>query len=51
MLVQPGVETVLETQTLQMVARVVDTGYGDGPLPAESYFERFIVELAIWPKA
>ncbi len=50
-LVEPGTETVLETQTLQMVARVVDAGYGDGALPAESYFDRFIVELAIWPKA
>lgn len=50
-LVEPGTETVLETQTLQMVARIVDTGYGDGALPPESYFERFIVELAIWPKA
>jgi hypothetical protein len=44
-----GAETVLETQTLQMVARIVDMGYGeDGDY--QSYFERFILELAIWPK-
>ncbi len=50
-LVEPGTETVLETQTLQMVARVVDMGYGEGALPEDSFFDRFIVELAIWPKA
>lgn len=49
-LVSPGVETVLETQTLQLVARVVDMGYGDGALPSQSYFDRFILELAVWPK-
>jgi hypothetical protein len=47
---QPGAETVLETQTLQMVARVVDMGYGEGPLPSGSFFDRFILELAVWPK-
>jgi hypothetical protein len=49
-LVSPGAETVLETQTLQLVARVVDMGYGDGALPSQSYFDRFILELAVWPK-
>jgi hypothetical protein len=34
-----------------MVARVVDMGYGDGALPSESYFDRFILELAVWNKA
>ncbi len=51
LLAEPGTETVLETQTLQLVARVVDMGYGDGALPAESFFDRFILELAVWPKA
>lgn len=46
----PGVETVLETQTLRLVARVVDMAYGDGPLPAKSVFERMILELAVWMK-
>jgi hypothetical protein len=50
-LVEPGTESVLETQTLQLVARVVDLGYGDGALPAESFFDRFTLELAVWPKA
>jgi hypothetical protein len=26
-------------------------GYGDGALPSESYFDRFILELAVWNKA
>jgi hypothetical protein len=50
-LVEPGTESVLETQTLQLVARVVDLGYGDGALPEESFFDHFTLELAVWPKA
>ncbi|MEX2143469.1 MAG: hypothetical protein WD740_02650 [Anaerolineales bacterium] len=46
----PGVETVLETATLQMVARVVDMQYGEGPMPEESFFERVTLELAVWSK-
>ena len=49
-LAEPGVETILETQTLRLVARVVDMGYGDGAMPAESFFDRFILELAVWSK-
>lgn len=49
--VAPGSEAVLETQTLQLVARVVDMGYGEGALPPESFFDRFILELAVWPKS
>jgi len=48
--VSPGSSTVLETQTLYMMARVVDMGYGDGAMPPESYFDRFILELSVWPK-
>lgn len=51
LLAEAGSETVLETQTLQLVARVVDMGYGDGALPSESFFDRFILELAVWPKS
>jgi hypothetical protein len=47
---EPGTETVLETQSLQLVARVVDMGYGDGALPPGSFFDRFVIELAVWPK-
>ena len=48
--VSPGSSTVLETQTLYMMARVVDMGYGDGAMPPESYFDRFILELSVWSK-
>lgn len=50
-LVEPGTESVLETQTLKLVARVVDMGYGEGALPDHSFFDRAILELAVWPKA
>ncbi|MEW5870193.1 MAG: hypothetical protein AB1894_13025 [Chloroflexota bacterium] len=49
-LAAPGAEAVLETQTLQMVARVVNMGYGEGAMPEESFFDSFILELAIWQK-
>ncbi|MFC2026133.1 hypothetical protein ACFLUC_02950 [Chloroflexota bacterium] len=49
-MVAPGGETILETQTLQLVARVVDSAYGDGALPEESYFERLTLELVVWQK-
>jgi len=49
-LANPGNETVLETQTLQLVARVVEMGYGDGSMPAQSFFDHLILELAIWQK-
>ncbi len=49
-LVQPGMETVLETQSLQLVVRVVDMAYGDGAMPSSSYFEQLILELAVWSK-
>lgn len=50
-LVQPGIETVLETESLTMVARVESVGYGEGALPPESFFDRLILELSVWPKA
>lgn len=49
-LARPGEQVELETQTLRMVARVVDMTYGEGPFPPESYFDRITLELAIWPK-
>jgi hypothetical protein len=48
---EPGIETVLETQTLRLVARVVDMGYGEGAVPDSSFFDRLLLELAVWPKA
>jgi hypothetical protein len=47
---EPGAEFVLETQTLQMVARVVDMGYGEGAMPPQSYFDHLLLELAVWQK-
>jgi hypothetical protein len=46
----PGSEMVLETATLRLVARVVDMTYGGGAMPANSFFERVTLELAVWPK-
>jgi hypothetical protein len=50
-LVEPQKQIILETQTLQLLATVVDLEYGQGPMPLNSYFERLTLELAIWPKA
>lgn len=49
-LVAPGKHVILETATLQMEARIVDTSYGQGALPSSSFFERMTLELAVWPK-
>lgn len=48
--VGPHKQVMLETETLQLLATVVDLQYGQGPMPANSYFERLTLELAIWPK-
>ncbi len=49
-LAEPNKQIVLETATLQLEARVVNMNYGQGALPANSYFEQFTLELQIWPK-
>jgi uncharacterized protein YneF (UPF0154 family) len=49
-LVELGSETVLETATLRLIARVVDMAYGSGATPASSFFDRVTLELAIWKK-
>ncbi len=46
----PGAEFILETQTLTMSARVVDMSFGEGAMPAESFFDHLLLELAIWQK-
>jgi hypothetical protein len=48
--VQPQGQVILETATLQLLATLVDLEYGQGNMPAKSYFERITLELAIWPK-
>jgi hypothetical protein len=49
-LVEPGSQTVLDTATLRLVTRIVDMSYGEGALPANSFYESLILELAVWQK-
>jgi hypothetical protein len=49
--VEPQKQVMLETETLQLLATMVDLQYGDGAMPDKSYFERVTLELAIWRKA
>jgi hypothetical protein len=49
-LVEPGQQIILETPSLQLQAKVVEVVYGQGALPAGSYFERLTLELSVWPK-
>jgi len=48
-LIEPGTQTILETATLRLVARVVDMNYGEGALPEKSFLDSLILELAVWP--
>jgi len=48
-LADPGVEFVLTTNNLRIIGRVMDMGYGEGPLPEESFFDRLSIELSVWP--
>jgi hypothetical protein len=45
-----GATVALETASLKVEARVVDMTYGEGVLPAESYFGRMTIELRALPK-
>lgn len=49
-LAEPGKLFRLETATLRMEGRIVDVSYGDLPLPADSYFQRNTIELAVYRK-
>src|SRR5215212_11904710 len=49
--VKAGEQVLLETQTLQLLATIVDMDYGTGAMPQSSYFERITLELAIWPRS
>jgi hypothetical protein len=49
-LLEPGVETVLETQSLQLVARTTAMSYGNSEMPEDSFFEHLLLELAVWTK-
>lgn len=50
-LAEPGGQTILDTATLRLTARIVDLNYGEGALPPQSYFDSLIIELAVWQKA
>jgi hypothetical protein len=45
-----GDTVTLETQTLIVTARIVDTAYGGGALPPNSFFERMTIELQAFRK-
>ena len=49
--VKPQEQILLETQTLQLLATVVDMEYGTGAMPPKSHFERITLELAVWPRS
>jgi hypothetical protein len=49
--VKAGEQVLLETQTLQLLATIVDMNYGTGAMPQKSYFDRITLELAIWPRS
>ena len=49
-LAEPENESILETQTLRLTARVVDMEYGNGALPEHSFFDHLVLELAVYPK-
>lgn len=49
-LAEPGKQILLETETLQLEARIIDMSYGEGAAPDLSYFDRLTLELAVWPK-
>jgi len=48
--VEPGMNFLMETETLQLEARVVDMVYARGPLPENSYFSRLTLEITVWSK-
>ena len=50
LLVEAGQQLLLETATLQLEAKVIELVYGQGALPAGSFFERLTLEIAVWPK-
>ena len=45
-----GKDVILETNMLRVQARIVETEYGAGNLPPDSFFDRLTVELAAWVK-
>ena len=49
-LVSPGEDIFLETKKLRVRARILETEYGAGNLPPNSFFSRLKIDLAAWVK-
>jgi hypothetical protein len=49
-LAKVGDHVVLETKRLRVQARLLDLAYGDGDVPASSYFSRLTLDLTAWVK-
>jgi hypothetical protein len=49
-LAEQGKRVLLETETLQLEARIIDMEYGEGAAPDQSFFQRLTFELAVWKK-
>jgi len=49
-LIEPGMRFLMETESLQLEANVIDMVYARGPLPENSYFSRLTLEVSVWPK-
>lgn len=48
--IEPGSRFVMETDSLQLEAKVIDLVYARGPLPENSYFSRVSLEISAWSK-
>jgi len=49
-LIEPGMRFLMETESLQLEAHVIDMVYARGPLPENSYFSRLTLEVSVWSK-
>ncbi len=49
-LMRPNERILLETEALQMEAKLVDMAYGQSALPPNSYFDHVSIELTVWRK-
>jgi hypothetical protein len=49
-LIEPGMRFLMETDSLQLEAHVIDMVYARGPLPENSYFSRLTLEVSVWSK-
>ncbi len=47
-LAEQGQDIILETKTLRVRAHIAEAEYGMGDLPANSFFDKVTIELAVW---